>query len=229
MYKHTVEELSQQFQEDSISFLTESDIQAELYQKLNNQVDYEAEIKRQPKIPDSYKRSYYKDMTDQDRISKTHTELTIQKDEEGHLPRLDVAVLKDKIKTVHIDKGSKKFEEKDLDAVFELKFIKNRYYFRKEGKKSDLKNLNDKALEERLNFGYQSIGEDIDELNNLEVENKFMLIFSNFNFLFHNPSEPEKDKELWNRIGRIAKKQIKQKSNNSVDILYVYPSDSVWL
>ncbi len=229
VYRISLEELASDFIKNPINFVAESDIKVKLVEILKNNLKVENESKTCrvkddtiKNIPDSYKEDYYKKIQskpeeEKKEIDRVHTEVSVEKNK-----RFDVAVFEPTITNIRIRgpnlaKGSKRFEESDLEAAFEVKFIKNKYSVPKKsgGEKGE------------FDPDYVGIRSDLEALGNLqEVDEKFLAIFSNFNFFFKNAKQKEKDggdEKIIKRSREAQKKLVREASEKNVDVLYVFP------
>lgn len=222
-YRNSLKKLGEEFLENPVNFVAEADLQARLVEILKNRIETKTCTIENPtieNIPNSYKKEYYEEiqnkLADNQSIGRVHTEVSVQKGK-----RFDVAVFKPEINKIHLRRpdlagGSKRFDEHDLEAAFELKFIKNRYYVSKS-----------KNGGEKFDRNYNKIPSDLEDLGSLrEVEEKFLAIFSNFNFFFKEPTMKEKrvgKKKIIERSMGARKKLTRKALEYNVDVLYTYP------
>ena len=92
----------------------------------------------------------------------------------------------------------------------------------------------DSSGEPLLDFSENKIRGDIHELNRLsEADDRFLLLFSNNNYLYDNPTKAEFDcykyGELYRRMGKAAREWMKREADEGVDILYTHPRGMTWL
>ncbi len=133
IYIDSIEKLCKEFRQNPANFVTESDLKVRLVGILRDMLRNETCIIKNHKIgkiPDSYKKEYYKEIQNKlanCSIDRVHTEVSVRKGK-----RFDVAVFTPRIGRVlmkgsDLTGGCKRFNESDLEAVFELKFVKNSY------------------------------------------------------------------------------------------------------
>lgn len=227
VYKKSLKELAIDFLRNPINFISEADLQARLVEILKKNFrnkNCEVNQTNLKNIPDSYKKEYYKkiqqNLKKEQSIGRVHTEVSFEKNK-----RFDIIVFKPEIDEIHIKGsdlagGSKRFEEEDAEAAFELKFIKNKYYVPKE--------KNAKKID--FDSNYNKIPEDLNSLKSLsKVKKKFLVIFSNFNFFFENMTSREKkdgNEEIIKRSEKARKELANGGIENNIDVLYTHPKKS---
>lgn len=227
-YKTSLKKLAADFLRNPINFVAEADLQARLVEILKKNLrNKNCDIKQtnlKNDIPDSYKKEYYRkiqqNLKKEQSIGRVHTEVSFEKNK-----RFDIIVFKPKIDEIRIRGpdlagGSKRFEEEDAEAAFELKFIKNKYYVPKE----------ENAKKIDFDSNYNKIPKDLNSLKSLsKVKKKFLVIFSNFNFFFENMTSKEKkggNEEIIKRSEKARKKLANEGLENNIDILYTHPKKS---
>lgn len=212
VYRSSLKHLAKEFLRTPANFVAESDLKVRLVEILRRKLKKdECEIGN-PEIdkPNSYKKKYWEKIEKKTEknpfISRVHTEVSVEKNK-----RFDVAVFRPGKITLHfrgedLAGGSKRFEPRDLEALIELKFVKNYYYF---GKRDDFLNI----------FPRIEVFRSLDK-----VDRKFLMMFSHFNFLFKEPCEGEEEKGAVHKRSKKAKKKLQKKDREGdLEILYIYP------
>ena len=249
-YRKVVETVADDFQENPINYVTERDFQVAMVEKLRAMLS-PASATLTTTVLDgtsdtSFKRAYWqqiqRQMSTQGQIDRVHTELSVQKNE-----RLDVAVFQPELShpIQWVSGGSKRFDERDLEFVCELKFVKNKTSFpttsghpvrELAANPSSAPRLCESVSSDTsiLDISENGIEKDIKELNRLsDVPTRIMLLVSNNNYLYQNPTPAEKDDyrfgELYHRLGKAARRWMAKTASEGVDILYVHPRGSLWL
>lgn len=241
-YRELAGELGDEFVSHPLDFVTEVDLQVRLVDLLRRELSEGRSRVRDPILedtPSSYKEEYWKEIQERlkkkGEIDRVHTEASVKQGE-----RLDVAVFSREIENRirWVSSGSKRFSTSDIDAVFELKFIKNKYKFpTKKGVTRDELQKKDPPVDDLisdLDFSENKIESDVKELNRLDdVSNRFFLLFSNNNYLFGEPvTEPEqhyKYGDLYAKMGTAARKWISDNLDQDVGFLYVHPKAKQWI
>jgi len=125
---------------------------------------------------DGYRKKIEEKITEFDRI---HLETSVNKGE-----RIDTVVFKEDIDSINwIKNGSKRFNNTDVGAAVEVKFIKNKRYFPKNNHNTELDGLNIDDFIDEIDLEENKIKGDIEELNDLETEDVYLLIFSNNDYI----------------------------------------------
>ncbi len=235
-YLWTAQQLAEEFISKPFDFVTETDLQVRLVEMLRAKLTEEGVLHSEVEDPRlnghqrSYKETYKTDIEQklkgQGNMDRVHTEVSVKQGK-----RYDVGVFKTELKheIEWLRSGSKRYSERDLEAVFELKFIKNKCYFPTKCSIRSPKILKTKIddLKKELDLGKNSIENDIQELEELqgEVEDIYtcMLIFSNNNYLFKDSiSDAERGEKKKIRVGKAAIKWLED-NRGETTILYVHP------
>ena len=250
MYQGIAEELAENFRENPLDYVAEADLQISLVELLRSRLSPPTSVADGISLEgvgdDSFKREYpqtiERKLTQNGQLNRVHAEVSVKKGE-----RLDAAVFRHELTEDirWVSGGSKRFSEGDIEAAYELKFVKNKTSFPKHPGNSVDELAEDEPSVEGilqregsddplLDFDENKIRADIRELNELqEVENRFLLIFSNNNYLYHNPTPMEKSSyrygEVYHKMGRAARRWMKREANDPVGILYVHPRGQTWI
>lgn len=237
-YETPIQNLREEFIKNPGNFVAEADLQVRLVELIRDGLSDGKSTVENPTLegtPSSYKEGYWKKVQEgletHGEIDRVHTEVSVEQGE-----RVDVVVFKPEIeKQIEwVSNGSKRFSASDIEAVIELKFVKNKYKFPKQtGITVDGLKDRDPSVEELqksgdLDFSENNIGADIKELNGLEeVPNRYLVLFSNNNYLFEKPlSEEESDynnSELYSTMGEAARNRISDELDDGVEFLYTHP------
>lgn len=230
--------LAEEFVTNPGNFVTEHDLQFRLMNCLM------AELPPWPNRPPlrptvsalpsrSYKRDYVAAVqTGYDHATRgvdpIHAEVSLEKGQ-----RFDVGVFNRALHTVQWDDGSKKFDPDALDALFELKFVKN-------WKKIDTETgftpsteghgLSDDELLGKFDWGTVGVRKDIEALGEWPgIASRWVILASNFNYLYYNHTEREDEhNSLYPRMGRVAREHLAEiGEENGVNVLYACPRGRV--
>lgn len=242
-FEKTCEDLSQEFIYNPINFVTEFDLQARLQRLLREGLSIREAAVKNPQLKgttNGYKKAYWKNvqkkLREQGKIDRVHTEVRLV-NESGKEPdvkgRIDAVVFNESINgRIRWDNGSKRFPVGDVASAFELKFVKNRPKFPTKEKIKNLKGKSNEKVRKDLDLTPNKIEDDLKELGKLserEIEEVYLLIFSNKNYLYLHQGEvtPEekqhKYNSLYEELGKSAREKIKEISNDNVNVLYTHP------
>jgi hypothetical protein len=123
-YENTVDNLQSEFEENPLNFFVEAELQARLKQLIQQEISRETEIADTENFPGTEKHREYTDKAlETDSIDRTHLE--VKTDQEGG--NIDLCVFQQEA-SVEMSGGTKVFDAEDLEAAFELKFVKNLDY-----------------------------------------------------------------------------------------------------
>lgn len=220
VYRSSLKQLAEEFLRTPANFVAESDLKVRLVEILRRKLKKDKCEIGNPEIdkPNSYKKKYWEKIEKKTEknptISRVHTEVSVEKNK-----RFDVAVFRPGKITLQfrgedLAGGSKRFEPEDLEALIELKFVKNYYYFGKGEERSE------------MDYGFLNIFPRIEEVfKSLDkVDRKFLVMFSHFNFLFKEPCEGEEEKGAVHKRSKKAKKKLQEiDRKRDLEILYIYP------
>jgi len=162
-------------------------------------------------------------------MRRVHTEVSV---EQGK--RYDVVVFNETVQypVEWVSNGSKRFDERDLDAVIELKYVKNKCYPPTDCSIRDdrLEEWSIDELQEELDTEENKLEDDLWELQSLpERVETFFVVFSNNNYLFAEPlSSAEQAETKKKRVGGAVRRWL-QSAASGTDILYVHPQGKTWI
>ncbi len=226
--------LGEEFVTNPGNFVTEHDLQFQLMSLLQAKIPSRSgQSTLRPTVSAlpsrSYKQDYLRAVQNgydhaADGLNPIHAEVSLEKGQ-----RFDVGVFNNTLDTVQWDGGSKKFSAGALDALFELKFVKN-------WKKIDTvtgftpstegHDLTDDELLEKFDWGTVGVKKDITALGERpEIASRWVILASNFNYLYYNHTEREEEhSSLYPRMGRIARERLAEAGEqNGVNVLYICP------
>lgn len=155
-FDSTVEKLQSEFEKNPLNFFVEAELQARLKELIRDEINGETEIVDTENYPGTEKHREYTDKAlEAESIERTHLE--VKTEQEGG--NIDICVFQESA-SVEMSDGTKVFYAEDLDAAFELKFVKNKDY----------------AQPDRVS----DIREDIKRLDRLPSHiDKYVVIFAN--------------------------------------------------
>ena len=238
-YAAIAEKLGEDFVDQPIEYGVEADLRVRLHRLLTEALEQTGSVRAEMHEPSilgetpSYK-SAYKEMV----------ERRLRERESIHRVRLDVSVDKrrkydlvcfeQEIRSPidWIRSGSKRFSESDLDAVFGLKFIKNKCYPPMRCSITDdrILEMEPSELQSKFNKKENSIGTDIEDLNSLPSDTTAIFVLvSNNNYLFLEPLSEAEHAERKKKQAGLAARNWLQDAVDGVGILYVHPGGTTWI
>jgi hypothetical protein len=238
-YAAVAEKLAENFVDQPIEYGAEADLRVRLYRFLTEELEKNGSARAEMHDPSilgetpSYKRAY-KEMVER-RLEKRGSIQRVRLDVSVDKRRkYDVVCFKQDIKSPidWIRSGSKRFSESDLDAVFGLKFIKNKCYppLRRSITDDRIPKMELSDLQSEFNNKENSIGRDIEELNSLPSDTTAIFILvSNNNYLFLEPLNEEEHAERKKKKAGLAARNWLQDAVDGVGILYVHPGGATWI
>jgi len=233
------ERLGEDFVDQPIEYGAEADLRVRLYNILTAELETSGELYATVHDPEligetrSYKREYKRTVESKlkQRGSINRVRLDVSVDKRR---KYDLVCFKEDINSPidWVRSGSKRFDERDLDAAFGLKFIKNKCYppFRCSITDDRILEMEPSELQSEFNAKENSLGNDIEELNALpsDVTATFVLV-SNNNYLFDDPlNEVERTERKKKRAGLAARNWLEDAADG-VGILYVHPHGIRWI
>lgn len=238
-YARIAERLGEAFVDRPVEFGTEADLRRELVTLLEARLSdadaLEATVDEQSLLGSSpsYKRDYLETiesrMRDRGTVGRIRLDLSVAKGR-----RYDVGVFAPTLEhpIEWVRNGSKRFDPRDLDAVFDLKFIKNKCYppTRCSITADRLDDCSVEELRSELNTRENGLAGDFEELASLpgDVETVFVLV-SNNNYLFAEPTAGSEAAETTKRrVGAAAREWIAENAGDT-DVLYAHPLGTTWI
>jgi hypothetical protein len=250
MFRAVAQQIADSFERNPLDFVAEADLQFALVEALRTRLSpvkaAATNITLEGGSTGSFKREYWRTAQEQlmstGQLNRVHTEVSVEKGE-----RIDVVVFNSQLtKPIKwVSGGSKRFNTADIECAFELKFVKNKTSFPKQSgfPVDELSSQNPSvetllqqsdSNEPILDFDENKIRADIQELNRIEdVNQRYLLIFSNNNYLYQNPTARElgdyRYGELYHRMGKAAREWMRREATEGVEILYVHPRGKEWI
>jgi len=238
-YTTIAEQLGDDFVDQPIEYGTEADLRVRLYGLLTDHLATQDSLYsnvHEPKLSGDtrsyktgYKRTVESKLRKRGSINRVRLDLSVDKRR-----KYDLVCFKQDIQSPidWVRSGSKRFDEHDLDAVFGLKFIKNKCYPPMRCSITDdrILDMDSSELQSEFNQNENSIGSDIEELNSVpsDVTAIFILV-SNNNYLFLDPlTKAERGERKKIRAGHAARDWL-QDAADGVGILYVHPGGVRWI
>lgn len=266
------ENLAKDFVDRPFDYVAEADVQARLVEQLRDQLEdgkLHAEFSDGVDTPlEMQKNHSYKDpqwdfhrqkladqqpsrvLTEVVDTSVTLSECELVDDSTG-TNSIDVVLMDDHWDNpVRWNDGSKRYSADDFTAAFELKYIKNKYFFPHDSSEidgDDVTALDDEAIQRYLDWDENSIGEDLCELSQLQNMNvtdddfeTYLIIFSNFDYLYtttrngvssdvNTNIEKEQDRRPgYVDVGKAAEKGLSQNAGET-KILYANADHHLWI
>lgn len=237
-FQEVCEAVASEFVARPVDFTVEYEVQARHYEQLRQRLAANGELEtvgQRPtlaKTTDGYKRDYWQAVQskweENGGLTRVHPEVTVQKGE-----RIDLAVLASETDYVEWHNGSKRFDANDLDAAFEVKYIKNKSRFPTTARVNRLRGMDDTQLRTVLDTAENGLVDDLNELGNLPDDvDTFLLLYSNKNYLYADPvTETEVEHEpVYERLGNIARDWLAATAReNNTAVLYATPQWHEWL
>ncbi|PSP85805.1 hypothetical protein BRC96_01025 [Halobacteriales archaeon QS_6_64_34] len=238
-YAAVAEKLGEDFADQPIEYGAEADLRVRLYRFLTEELEQNGGVRAEVQKPNilgetpSYKRAY-KEMVEQrlrqrGSIRRVRLDVSVEKRRKYDLVCFDQDI---QSPIDWIRSGSKRFSETDLDAVFGLKFIKNKCYppLRCSITDDRILEMELSELQSEFNEKENSIGRDLDELNSLPSDTTAIFILvSNNNYLFLKPLSEEEHAERKKKQAGLAARNWLQDAVDGVGILYVHPGGITWI
>ncbi len=242
-YQKTLEGIAKQFVEHPHEFIMEADIQHELARQLRTELKEEGRSEATLATPTldgetvSYKQRYQNKiearMAATKSMSRVHTE--VRTTQAGNT-QYDIVVFKETIQNpvTWVSSGTKRYDESDITAAIEVKFIKNKRFFPTycdisadkllDGTDSDVRDeLNTSDSKNSPEPDLRGLAKLPDDVKTYEV------ILSNLNYLFEGDiSTDEQKNQKMARVGEVAREWL-QNNADGTEILYGHPFGYTWL
>lgn len=238
-YRKIAEKLGEEYIDRPVEFGTEADLRVRLHKLLTDELREESQLYADVKDPRlvgetrSYKQAYKQNIESKLRergsINRIRLDTSVDKRRQ-----YDLVCFKNRVEAPisWVRSGSKRFDEKDLDATFGIKYIKNKCYppIRCPISDESLLDMDLGELQSVFNAKENSIGSDIEDFNSLpaDVTSVFVLI-SNNNYLFVEPLTEEEQNEQKKQRAGIGGQEWLKSAADDVDVLYVHPYGSTWI
>jgi hypothetical protein len=169
-------------------------------------------------------------------ISRVHPEINLSDNPDPN-EQIDVVVFDEELDhSVDWNGGSKRYDERDVAAAFELKFIKNQNVITGNFDSKYLSRASEQDMRSedaiaRLDKQNRKLQSDLSRLNALPTVDTFLIIFSHYNYLFQPPllDAPGSTRKKNRKMGWTVDAWFSEvASNNSTDILYAHPGGVKW-
>jgi len=238
MFQSVCEGVAVEFVEQPVDFTVEYEVQARLYERLRaelaerDSLHTTAEEVSLVGTKTGYKQAYWETVEakwqDNGGLTRVHPEVTVTKGE-----RIDLAVLTETVERVGWHNGSKRFEESDLAAAFEVKYVKNKSRFPTTEGVNELRKMDEDRLRSALDTTENGLQGDFEELGRLPDDVRtFLVLYSNKNYLYSEPLSPRERRHepVYESIGREARKWLRQAgAETNTAVLYVTPRKYEWI
>ncbi|WP_265112061.1 hypothetical protein [Halosolutus halophilus] len=247
-YHAIADELADWFLETALDVSMEADMQCRLIESLRTELqDADALYAT---FPDPtlttdgnyavYKRPYIDRIAECGQndgvLSRVHPEVNLS-DPDGPNEQIDVVVFDDELShPVFWNGGSKRYDERDVAAAFELKFITNQNVLSNDFDNSTLRSASEAEMRrdsavEKLHTANRKLEHDLDRLNDLPTDETYLVVFSHYNYLFQ-PTLLDKDSATLKKNRKIGWTVDTWLSNEaaagSTEILYAHPGGKTW-
>lgn len=239
VYHEIAEELAKDYIDQPVEFGTEADLRVRLYQLLADKLSEESQTHAEVKDPRlvgetrSYKQAYKQEIESKlkqhESINRIRLDTSVDKRRQ-----YDLVCFKNQVESSisWVRSGSKRFDEKDLDAAFGLKYIKNKCYppIRCPISDDSLLDMDLAELQSVFNEKENSIGSDIEDLDSLPPDiTPVLILISNNNYLFAEPLTDEEQNEKKKQRAGIGSREWLKSAADDVGVLYVHPYGSTWI
>lgn len=248
-YQAVMESLGDWFLKRPMDVTMEADMQCHLIECLRLEFKSNGELFATcptPPMTDEgnyaqYKRPYIDRIIEQNprergRLSRVHPEINLSGPDASN-EQIDVVVFDNEFSfPVRWNGGSKRYDERDVTAAFELKFITNQNVISSEFDTSTLRDASESEMRsddaiDQLDTQNRKIETDLSRLNQIPTPETYLIIFSHYNYLF----QPE----LLDNAGATKRKNRKigwtvdewlstEAQEGQTDILYVHPGGKIW-
>lgn len=248
-YGAAVDALGDWFLERPMDVTMEADMQCRLVEQLRRGLGATGDLMAscpEPPLTDEgnyaqYKRPYIDAIAEQSPdgqsgLSRVHPEINLSGPEAPN-EQLDVVVFDPELDhPVRWNGGSKRYDERDVTAAFELKLISNQNVISNDFDTETLRQASENEMRsdrrvEQLDTQNRKLEPDLRRLNDLPTTKTYLVVFSHYNYLF----QPE----LLDDSGTTLQKNRKvgwtvdawlsgEADQGSTDILYVHPGGKTW-
>ena len=247
------QEIRNRFKDNPSFWSVEADVQNWLSHKLLEELD-NSDCKLEIVFPDgeSSHRIQYKSEELDEEIQKrvkdsdnpekrVINELTLvgNKDTKNR-EKFDIGVMKNNQIKIEMENGTKKYREQDLEALFELKFIKNDHYYKLFAGDIEDQNMSDFTstdgnIEDRVDEIVSRLDEETDDygfikdirnLDSTDVDNTHFILISNYDILYQRKEQQYTDskhkEDVYRAIGERVKEELENRSKGT-NIHYIHP------
>ncbi len=248
-YRGAADSLGNMFIKRPMDVTMEADMQCYLVERLHQELNSNGELFTTcptPPLTDDgnyaqYKRPYIDEIVDRrpdqgGRISRVHPEVNLTTPDTPN-EQIDVVVFDQELSfPVRWNGGSKRYDERDVSAAFELKFVTNQNVISSDFDTDTLRKATESEMRsteaiEKLDTQNRKLETDLRRLNQLPTTDTYLIVFSHYNYLF----QPE----LLDGEGATKRKNRKlgwtvdewfttEAEEGSTDILYAHPGGKTW-
>jgi hypothetical protein len=248
-YRAMADALGNWFLDRPMDVTMEADMQCRLVEQLRRELKLNDTLMARcpnPPLTDDgnyaqYKRPYIDKIAEHSsgtrgRLSRVHPEVNLSGSDAPN-EQIDVVVFDRELSyPIRWNGGSKRYDERDVTAAFELKFIKNQNVISNDFDTATLRRASENEMRsdsriEQLDTQNRKLDYDLARLNELPTAETYLIIFSHYNYLF----QPE----LLDGSGATKRKNRKvgwtvdawlsaEAEQGSTDILYVHPGGKTW-
>lgn len=248
-YRAIADSLGDLFLEQPIDVTMEADMQCYLIESLRQELKSRGKLYAtcpNPPLTDDgnyaqYKRPYIdriaeEGLNDYRRFSRVHPEINLSSPDAPN-EQIDVVVFDQELSfPIRWNGGSKRYDERDVAAAFELKFIKNQNVIFSDFDTSTLRGATEAEMRSddaigKLDTQNRKLETDLRRLNQMPTSETYLIIFSHYNYLFQPELlDADGSTKLKNRkVGWTVDEWFSiEAENGSTNILYVHPGGKLW-
>ncbi|AXG08459.1 hypothetical protein [Haloplanus rubicundus] len=247
-YRTVADELADWFLETPLDVSMEADMQCRLVERLRDILQNEDALYTTCHNPAlttdgnyaEYKRPYIDRIAESGRndgsLSRVHPEVNLS-DPDGPNEQIDVVVFDDELSyPVSWNGGSKRYDERDVTAAFELKFITNQNVLSNELTTATLRSASKAEMRrddavEKLHTTNRKLEHDLNRLNDLPTDDTYLIVFSHYNYLFQpdfldlNTHTYKKNRKIGWAVDTWLSAEAE---SGSTEILYAHPGGKTW-
>lgn len=248
-FEMVVDALGDWFLDQPLDVTLEADMQCWLVEQLRNDLEASEELLAscpRPPLTDAgnyaqYKRPYIDAIIEQttvspSRMSRVHSEVNLS-GPDGPNEQIDVVVFDRELTApVQWNGGSKRYDERDVMAAFELKFVKNQNVISNDFDAETLRQATEAEMRSDRRIGQldtqnRKLESDLARLNELPTEDTYLVILSHYNYLFQPEllDRPSATFQKNRKMGWTVDEWLSRETNRgSTNILYVHPGGKNW-
>lgn len=251
-----LDELATTFEQESVDFFLESDLQARLYEVIRRRLRDRGELRYPARSPwekllqtvesphgSGQYDGWYEEQANTNakvstncRLTRVHTETWVKGweyvDEDDN--KLDIAVFDyPPYRPIQMIKGRKQVENEAIGAAIELKYLRTETSFPPLQSSIDPQTTSLSDLASSINLDYKGIGQDLERLNDFSEgyqRQSYFVFATHYDPLCRgaHSSSYLSNVDDKKRIGEAMIEEI-EASHPYVNVLYLYPDGSEWL